>query len=161
MMSPPGMIKAGHGRTADEGGAILVLALGILIVLGILVGALAGLAAPSFAHASVVRNVNDTVASADSGIEYAIQSLKATPGGCLIIPAQAPMINDRNAVVSCTPFTLPAGTPAGISGFVLVSKAQIGSGSADTIQSTAVIEINDDTGSPTVMSWTTCHAGEC
>jgi hypothetical protein len=151
----------GHRPSTDEEGAILVLALGILIVLGILVGALAGLAAPSFVHASVVRNVNDTVATADSGIEYAIQSLRATPGGCLTIPPQAPTINGRSALVTCAPFGLPAGTPAGISAFVLVSKAQIGTSSAETIQSTAVIEINDDTGSPSVMSWTTCGSGGC
>jgi hypothetical protein len=159
MTNPPPTNDTGRSRSADEGGAVLVLALGLVIALGVLVGALAGLAAPSFVHSSVVRQINDTVATADSGIEYAIQSVKDDPDNCQnLFPTNSPVINGRKATVTCT--KLP-GTPTGISELRLQSTAHIGSSSAGTVQSRAVIQINSDTGSPTIMSWTTCDSGGC
>ena len=98
------------GDQRDEQGQILVLVLAMLILLGILVGALAGLAAPSFAHAAVVRNLNDTVADANSGIEYGIQALKdnaqpvpgcRSPSRCRAPPATMPPFNGHAGTLTC------------------------------------------------------------
>jgi hypothetical protein len=145
----------------DEGGEILVLVLAALIVLGILAGALAALASPSLTHATVIRNVSDTVATADSGIEYGIQSLKTAPTQCQGPLPPAPTINGRAPAVSCTTLDPPDGTPTGISYVLLVSTAEIASSNQNLIESRAVLEINDQTGSATIISWRSCRNGEC
>jgi Tfp pilus assembly protein PilX len=152
-------------QSRDESGQTLILVLAMLILLGLLGGALVGLAGPSFTHASVVRNLNDAAAAADSGIEYGIQSVKNEPGQCLEAPptltASAPTINGRAVQVSCEVVPPPPDTPKGLSFILLVSTAQLGGSDASTVVSRAVLEINDRTGSATIMSWRTCRGGEC
>lgn len=65
-----------HRREQPEQGAILILALGFLIIAGVLVGALLSLAGPSFVTTRVVQNVQNAIAAADAGVEYGIQSLR-------------------------------------------------------------------------------------
>jgi len=146
----------------DEQGAILLLVLFLLVLLGILAGGLAALTTPSFAHAAAVRNVGDTVAASDSGIEYGIQSLidkplADNPTACSALPTNAPNINSRAVAVSCTVLTPPAvpAAPAGISYVLLQSTAQTGGATSHTVVSRAVVEINNQTGSATIRSWTT------
>ncbi len=140
----------------------------MLILLGVLAGALAGLATPSFTHAAVVRNVNDTAAAADSGIEYGIQSLKNKSSHCLDVPPPStlPTVRDRPSIaraaqVTCQVLPPATGTPDGLSFILLVSTAQLAGSASNTVESRAVLLINDRTGSATIMSWRSCRDSAC
>jgi hypothetical protein len=161
------------GSQCDEQGQILVLVLAMLILLGILVGALAGLAAPSFTHANVVRNLGDTVADNNSGIEYGIQALNDNPKPCLVAPPQPvpipappatmPPFNGHRVTLTCQQVGPPPGTQpqTGISYILLQSTAQAASGQTNPLVASAVVEMNNLTGSTTIVSWRTCRDPGC
>jgi hypothetical protein len=156
-----------HG-VRDERGEILVLVLTVLIVVGVLVGALAALAAPIFAHAAVVQNVNETVATADSGIQYGIQQVQINvPTGAPLVwcpvgsfgglpNPPSPMINGRSVVIMCEIQSQPAN---GLSIVVIASTVPPGSGNSRVISARAVFQVNNSTGAWTVQSWRTCQDG--
>jgi hypothetical protein len=151
-------------RRHGEDGQILVLVLAALVALGLLAGALTGLATPSFTHATVVRTLNDTVSAADSGIEYAMQFIRDDPAQCVAqAPGDPPLsmptqtFNNRTVKVTCAK-ALPDPSPS-TSYIDLDSTAQIAGG--NPIEAKATIEVNKFTGYPTVDSWRTCRNGEC
>jgi hypothetical protein len=145
-------------RGEDEGGQTLLLVLAMLILLGVLAGALTSLATPSFSHAASVRSLNDTVAATDSGIDYGIQYLKDNAGECpAVIAVPAGFVVNRAALLSCHVVTAVAGS--GVSTLLLVSTAEITP--TNLMESSAVVGINDDTGSATILSWRTCPSAEC
>ena len=161
----PAVAPRGREQRHDEGGQTLVLVLAMLILLGVLAAALAGLATPSFTHAAVVRNLNDTAAAADAGIEYGIQSLKNQPSQCLdapsTLPPTGPTVNTRAAQVTCQVLPPATGTPEGLSFIQLISTAQLAGSASNTVESRAVLLINDRTGSATIMSWRSCRNSAC
>jgi hypothetical protein len=155
----------------DERGQILILVMGMLVMIGIFAGALVGLATPTFHHAASVRNLNDTVATADSGINWAIQSLQGNPTPCLETTptpmSGPPSVNTGNAgslSVSCQavqlstpPYTPPAGVNyAGVSYAVIKSTFTPSSGTP-VVTAEAVVQVNDTSGSATVVSWRICQ----
>jgi hypothetical protein len=146
----------------DERGQIIILVLGILVVVGILVGALASLATPIFAHATVVRNLNDTVAATDAGLQYGIQFLQTDfrthPDLCSpAIGRVAPSLNLHSVAVNCT-IQSSAGA---ISQILLTSTSKPGNGVSRVIFARAVVQVNNVTGATTIMSWRTCQEASC
>jgi Tfp pilus assembly protein PilX len=148
----------------DEHGQILVLVMAMLVIVGIFAGALAGLATPTFHHAAAVRNLNDTVAAADSGINYGIQALQGNPAPCLgtaaaSVPGTPPAVNTGTLAVTCQgvqPASVPT-PPAGVSYVQLTSTATPSGGSPVTAK--AVVQVNETTGSATIESWRVCQDG--
>jgi hypothetical protein len=149
----------------DERGQILVLVMGMLVMIGIFAGALVGLATPTFHHAASVRNLNDTVASADSGVNWAIQSLRGNPTPCLQTTptpmSGPPPVGTGSLSVSCQAVQLspaPYTPPAGVSYAVIKSIAAPSSGNP-VVTAKAVVQVNDTSGSATIVSWRICQDG--
>src|SRR3954453_5817520 len=65
-----------EGRRQDENGAVLIMVLVVMTVIGLVVGALLVQSDASLASPRVVRAHQAKVYSADAGIDYAVQSLK-------------------------------------------------------------------------------------
>jgi hypothetical protein len=152
----------------DESGSVIILVIAILVAVGVLVGALAALATPIFAHAGVTRNLNDANAAIDAGIEHGIQQLQTAfptnPGFCpQTSPAQVPQpptVNGSNypVIVWCQTQSPP---PApGISQIVLTSNPGPGSG-VTRLWARAVVQVNNFTGATTILSWRTCQDPQC
>jgi hypothetical protein len=163
------------GPERDEGGSVLILVIAILVAVGILVGALAALAGPMFAQAEVARNLNDTGAAIDAGIEHGIQTLQATiPALLFLCPspprhltvAQVPPVppapsNNYVAIVQCQ--LLPSSV-SGTSEIVFTSTLPpTAPGVGGRVYSArAVVEVNNFTGATTILSWKTCQdPGPC
>jgi hypothetical protein len=145
----------------DERGQILILVMGMLVMIGIFAGALVGLATPTFHHAASVRNLNDTVATADSGINWAIQSLQGNPTACPPAGPQPP-VNTGSLAVTCQDVTAQVTAsghppPPGARYLQITSQATPSSGSPVTAK--AVVQVNDTTGSATIESWRVCQDG--
>jgi hypothetical protein len=162
--SPTRLSPEGLGSRRDEGGEVIIIVLAALILIGVLVGALASLATPIFANAQATRNVSDTVADANAGIEYGIQTIQALlptdaglcPGGGAPL-RNAPQVNHLLPVqVMCATSSTPA-SPPGISYIVVTSLAPTGGGAARGSSARAVVQVNDATGATTIESWRTCQ----
>jgi hypothetical protein len=156
------------GAPRDERGSVLILVIAILVAIGILVGALAALAGPIFAQAEVTRNLNDTGAAIDAGLEHGIQTLQTAfptnPGLCPpTSPAplgNPPTVNNYVPIVTCQtiPPPPPFSTSPSITYVILTSSPSPGSTSR-VYSARAVLQVNDFTGATTIMSWRTCQDG--
>jgi hypothetical protein len=150
------------GLHRDERGEVIILVIAILVVVGILVGALASLATPIFAHATVVQKTNNSVAATDSGIEYGIRTMQsffnsnpgASPPFCPSGAGQ-PLRGVPNAVNNQTPNVTCAtlSSSGEISLVALTSTAGVGR----TMSARAVVQVNELTGATTIESWRTCQ----
>jgi hypothetical protein len=153
----------------DESGSVLILVIAILVSVGLLVGALAGLATPIFAQAEVTRNLNDTGAAIDAGIEHGIQTIQSglLQSGLVGNPAQcppqlnnAPKVNGLVPIVTCVATAISPG----ISQVVLTSSPPLG-GYGRVFSARAVLEVNTlpgAKGATTILSWKTCQeTGPC
>jgi hypothetical protein len=154
---------------------VLIIAIVTLVAVGLLAGTLAALATPLFAHAEITRNLNDTSAAVDAGIQHGIQTLQSTyrapssmcqppPPG---LPPQRldnpPVLNGYVPMVTCE--TIPAPPPFSSSQwatyFILTSGPPPGSASR-VYSARAVVQVNNLTGATTVLSWKTCQdPGPC
>jgi hypothetical protein len=146
---------------------VIILVIAILVAVGVLAGALAALAGPIFAQAEVTRNLNDTGAAIDAGIEHGIQTfqrgLLANPGQCPPAPqppqqlTNPPSVNGLVPIVTCqTVSSLPW-----ISKVVLTSSPPLTT-NGRVFSARAVVEVNTLTGATTILSWKTCQdPGPC
>jgi hypothetical protein len=142
----------------DEDGQIIVIALAFLVVAGVLVGALASLATPVFAHAKVVQTNNEAVAATNAGIEYGISTLQTVfPLSQAFCPSTGgsvrgvPPVNGLTANLVCSSTPYPGQSQ--ISQVVLSST----SGSGRTFGARAVVLVNNLTGATAIQSWRTCQ----
>jgi hypothetical protein len=155
------------GAKRDERGSVLILVIAILVAVGMLVAALASLATPIFAQAKVTRDLNDTGAAIDAGIQYGIQSLQASfssnPGMCQPPPNPAPVVNPPTVNnygpprVKCA--TVPPSSTSLTSQWIteVVLTSHPPRGTNGRYSARAVVEVNNLTGATTILSWRTCQ----
>ncbi len=149
------------GRTGDERGEVIILVLAILVAVGIVVGAMAALATPIFAHAATVQSVDDTASIADSGLQYGIQVLRTVPGFCSPSTPQlmrnVPALHARGGVVSAQVQCSTVSSAGTISNILITSTVAPGNGVNRAISARAVVELNTATQATTVESWRVCQ----
>jgi hypothetical protein len=101
-------VRPHPAKGPGEQGSVLVIALVFLVLAGVLVAALVAQSTPSLVTTAVVLNLNDSVAAADAGVEYGIQTLRNDSTLCAgpstkptSLPDMLPPVNNHRADVTC------------------------------------------------------------
>jgi Tfp pilus assembly protein PilX len=152
-----------RGEDRSERGQVLVFVLAMLVVVGVLAGALLSQSTPSFRRATSVSQLNDRMAAAKAGVESALQRLKEDSAFChssgsFSGPA-SPMANNLTPTVTCRRFD-PANPLPGFTYFAITSTVASASG-GQPLTSKAVAHINDNFWSISVDSWWMCQESTC
>lgn len=118
------LIRRARGRAGGEGGAVLVLAILFLLIVGVTGGALASLASTNLADTSALGADRTTSYAAEAAVEAGIQNVRslvtsatapgysagATPNPCPTLPVAVPQggtAPDQQVQVACAVGTAP------------------------------------------------------
>lgn len=106
----------------DDEGAVLVIVLLFLGVIGLLAVAITDQVRASVGNTLIVRGQQKLVAAADGGIRHAVQAVRADSTACLSAGATSlpspPAIDGKTVTLTCQEV---AGSPSGIFGYAIVT----------------------------------------